>query len=97
LFAADPKIDTIMLGCTHYPLLEDKIKSLLPKEISVVSQGEIVASSLVDYLQRHPEMAAKCTKNASIRYLTTESVEKFSSSASVFLNEKIVAEHIDLE
>ena len=97
LFAADPKIDTIMLGCTHYPLLEDKIKSLLPKEISVVSQGEIVASSLVNYLQRHPEMAAKCTKNASIRYLTTESVEKFSSSASVFLNEKIVAEHIDLE
>ncbi|HEY5507670.1 MAG TPA: glutamate racemase [Paludibacter sp.] len=97
LFAADPQIDTLMLGCTHYPLLADKIKSLLPEGVAVVSQGDIVASSLADYLQRHPEMAAKCTKNGSIRYLTTESVEKFSSSASVFLNEKIVAEHIDLE
>jgi glutamate racemase len=97
LFAADPQIDTVMLGCTHYPLLEAKIKSLLPEGVAVVSQGDIVAASLVDYLQRHPEMVAKCTKNASIRYLTTESVEKFSSSASVFLNEKIVAEHIDLE
>jgi len=97
LFAADPQIDAVMLGCTHYPLLADKIKSLLPDGVAVVSQGDIVASSLVDYLQRHPEMAAKCTKNASIRYLTTESVEKFSSSASVFLNEKIEAEHIDLE
>lgn len=97
LLAADPEIDTIMLGCTHYPLLEDKIKSLLPKEISVVSQGEIVAKSLADYLQRHTEMESRCTKNASIRYFSTESVEKFSSSASVFLNEKIVAEHIDLE
>lgn len=97
LLAADPEIDTIMLGCTHYPLLQDKIKSLLPKEISVVSQGEIVAKSLADYLQRHTEMERRCTKNASIRYFSTESVEKFSSSASVFLNEKIIAEHIDLE
>jgi len=97
LFAADPQIDTVMLGCTHYPLLAAKIKSLLPEGVAVVSQGEIVARSLADYLQRHPEMVAKCTKNASIRYLTTESVEKFSSSASVFLNKKIVAEHIDLE
>lgn len=97
LLAADPKIDTIMLGCTHYPLLEDKIKSLLPKEISVVSQGEIVAKSLADYLQRHTEMERRCTKNASIRYFSTESVEKFSASASVFLNNEIKAEHIDLE
>lgn len=97
LFAADPQIDTVMLGCTHYPLLEAKIKLLLPEGVAVVSQGDIVADSLADYLQRHPEMAAMCTKNASIRYLTTESVEKFSSSASVFLNEKIEAEHIDLE
>jgi len=96
LLASDPQIDTVMLGCTHYPLLADKIKSLLPEGISVVSQGEIVAQSLVDYLHRHPEMDAKCTKNGSIRYLTTESVEKFASSASIFLNEKIQAEHIDL-
>jgi len=96
LLAADPQIDTIMLGCTHYPLLSDKIKSLLPNGISVVSQGEIVARSLVDYLGRHPEMDSRCTKNGSIRYLTTESVEKFTSSASIFLNEEIQAEHTDL-
>ncbi|MFT3753221.1 MAG: glutamate racemase [Paludibacter sp.] len=96
LLASDRQIDTVMLGCTHYPLLADKIKSLLPEGVSVVSQGEIVAQSLVDYLQRHPEMDARCTKNGSIRYLTTESVEKFASSASIFLNEEIRAEHIDL-
>jgi len=96
LLAADPSIDTIMLGCTHYPLLEDKIKSLLPKGIQVVSQGEIVAKSLADYLQRHPEMESLCTRNGLIRYFSTESVEKFSSSASIFLHEEIKAEHIDL-
>lgn len=96
LLENDPLIDTIMLGCTHYPLLEDKIKSLLPEGIRVVSQGEIVAKSLADYLHRHPEMDEKCTKDSSIRYFTTESVEKFSSSASIFLNEEIQAEHINL-
>jgi glutamate racemase len=96
LLAADPSIDTIMLGCTHYPLLEDKIKSLLPEGIHVVSQGEIVAKSLADYLQRHPEMEVLCTKNGLISYFSTESVEKFSSSASIFLHEEIKAEHIDL-
>ena len=96
LLAEDPEIDTIMLGCTHYPLLEDKIKSLLPNGISIVSQGEIVAKSLADYLFRHPEMDSRCTKNASIQYFTTESIEKFSSSASIFLNEDINAWHLDL-
>ncbi|MEI6554993.1 MAG: glutamate racemase [Paludibacter sp.] len=96
LLAADPQIDTVMLGCTHYPLIVEQIKSYLPESVKVVSQGEIVAQSLVDYLQRHPEMAAKCTTDASIRYLTTESVAKFASSASIFLNEEIQAEHIDL-
>ena len=96
LLKADPLIDTIMLGCTHYPLLVDKIKSYLPEGITLVSQGEIVAKSLVNYLSRHPEMAQRCSKNGTIRYLTTESVEKFSSSASLFLNEEIHAEHIDL-
>lgn len=97
LLAADGIIDTVMLGCTHYPLLADKIKSLLPEGVSVVSQGEIVAKSLVDYLQRHPDMDNRCTKNGSVRYLTTESVEKFASSASIFLNQEIQAEHIDLD
>jgi glutamate racemase len=96
LLQNDPDIDTIMLGCTHYPLLLDKIKSFLPDDIHVISQGIIVAKSLHDYLQRHPEMDERCTKESSIRYLTTESVEKFTSSASIFLNEEIKAEHIDL-
>lgn len=96
LMAGDNLIDTIMLGCTHYPLLEDKIKSYLPEGITVVSQGDIVAKSLADYLKRHPKMASLCTKNGSCRYFTTESVEKFSASASIFLNEEILAEHLDL-
>lgn len=96
LLAADPQIDTIMLGCTHYPLLEKKIKHFLPENISLVSQGEIVAKSLTDYLKRHSEMDVRCSKNNTIRYLTTESVEKFSASASVFLSTEIIAEHIDL-
>lgn len=97
LLASDAEIDTIMLGCTHYPLLENKIKSLIPSNITIISQGDIVATSLVNYLQRHPEMDNRCTKNKTIRYLTTESVSKFRSSASIFLNEDIRAEHIDLD
>jgi glutamate racemase len=96
LLENDTLIDTIMLGCTHYPLVEEKIKSMIPDGISIVSQGEIVAKSLKDYLQRHPEMDEKCTHGGSIRYLTTESVEKFATSASIFLNERIDAEHVDL-
>jgi glutamate racemase len=96
LLNSDSEIDTIMLGCTHYPLLENKIKMYLPEGITIISQGEIVAKSLADYLHRHPEMENKCTKGNSIRYLTTESIEKFSSSASIFLDEEIQAEHVDL-
>ncbi|NDV47754.1 glutamate racemase [Paludibacter sp. 221] len=96
ILARDPQIDTIMLGCTHYPLLLDKIKKYLPENINVVSQGDIVAKSLADYLQRHPEMESRCTKNGTCRYLTTESVEKFASSASIFLNETVEAEHVDI-
>jgi len=96
LLAADTLIDTVMLGCTHYPLLENKIRTYLPKGIRIVSQGEIVAHSLAEYLRRHPGMDERCTKNATCRYLTTESVEKFSSSASLFLKKDIQAEHIDL-
>jgi len=96
LLHTDPFIDTIMLGCTHYPLLTNKILKYLPSGIKIVSQGEHVALSLVNYLERHPEIKIKCTKNNSVRYLTTESVEKFSASASIFLESKITAEHIDL-
>ncbi len=97
ILKSDPEIDTLILGCTHYPLLLTKIKKYIPSEITIISQGELVALSLSNYLRRHPEINAKCTKNSSIRYFTTESVEKFSTSASIFLNEAIVAEHIDLD
>jgi len=96
LMDADPLIDTVMLGCTHFPLIEDKIKAFLPEGIAVLSQGDIVARSLADYLTRHPEMEVMCTKNSTCQYFSTESIEKFTSSASIFLNEDIHAEHINL-
>ena len=97
LLEADNKIDTLMLGCTHYPLLQNKIEQYLPVNIKVVSQGHLIAASLADYLKRHPEMDKKCTKGGTVKYFSTESVEKFSASASIFLNEEIEAEHIDLD
>lgn len=97
LLQSDSQIDTIMLGCTHYPLLLDKIKQYTPENVRIVSQGEIVAESLKNYLNRHPEINELCTKNGLMRYFTTESVEKFASSASIFLNEEIQAEHLDLD
>lgn len=94
---ADPEIDAVILGCTHYPLLKGKIEKALPKHVQVISQGEIVARSLVDYLHRHPEMDEKCSKNNIIRYLTTENPAKFSESAAIFLDEEIMAEHVEVE
>lgn len=91
------EIDTVILGCTHYPLLLNKIKRFMPEGITIVSQGEYVAASLKDYLHRHPEMEEKCTKNGTVRYYTTESEEKFGESASIFLNEKITGQHISIE
>jgi len=91
------KIDTIILGCTHYPLLLNKIKRFVPDGVTIVSQGEYVAASLKDYLHRHPEMDEKCTKNGKCLYYTTESEDKFRESASIFLNERIMAQHISIE
>lgn len=97
LMAKDPQIDTIILGCTHYPLLLPKIKQYLPSGVEVVSQGAWVADSLKDYLRRHPEMDKKCTKGGRCVYRTTESEEKFTESASIFLNESIRGERITLD
>lgn len=97
LIRQDDSIDTVILGCTHYPLLLPKIKTYMPNHIQIVSQGELVANSLKDYLHRHPEMDAKCTKQGSCRYLTTEAADKFAESASYFLNEQINVERISLE
>lgn len=94
ILSKDASIDTIILGCTHYPLLVPKIKKYLPKHITLMEQGDIIANSLKDYLVRHPEMDEKCTKGATCTYYTTENPEKFIKTAEVFLNEKIDVKHI---
>lgn len=96
LLEQDERIDTVILGCTHYPLLLPKIKKYMPDGISIVSQGELVARSLEDYLARHPEMEARCTRHGQCTYFTTESEEKFAESASTFLNQTIQVNHLDL-
>lgn len=96
LLAKDNQIDTIILGCTHYPLLLPKIKQYVPEGIHIVSQGELVAKSLQDYLKRHPEMDTRCTRGGTCTYFTTEAEEKFADSASTFLNESIQVSHLDL-
>lgn len=96
LMAADPQIDTVILGCTHYPLLEDKIRSYLPEGVKVVAQGDIVADSLADYLMRHPEMEERLSKGEGCRFLTTESEEKFADFGSLFLKEDITVEHFTI-
>lgn len=97
LLSKDPQIDTIILGCTHFPILLPKIRQYIPDHISIIAQGEYVAESLKDYLKRHPEMDAKCTKNGNCQFHTTEAEEKFSESASTFLKQQISVKHITLE
>lgn len=97
LLQKDSQIDTVILGCTHYPLLLPKILQYTPENIRVIAQGEYVAESLKDYLMRHPEMDAKCTRNGDCRFYTTEAEEKFIESASTFLNQQISVKRISLE
>jgi len=98
LLEKDPKIDTLILGCTHYPLLIDKIRRFTPPHVQVVPQGEYVASSLRNYFERHPEMNSRCTKGGTCRFLTTESTAKFEESASIFLRmDEMEVESITLE
>ena len=97
LLSKDPQIDTVILGCTHFPILLPKIRQYIPDHISVIAQGEYVAESLKDYLKRHPEMDAKCTKNGNCQFYTTEAEEKFSESASTFLKQQISVKHLTLE
>ena len=103
LFAKDPEIDTIILGCTHYPLLRKKIEQALANmshpqsaTCNLIEQGDIVAASLKDYLARHPEIEKDLTRGGTCTFLTTESPEKFEGSASLFLSKPIVAQHIEL-
>lgn len=93
----DPAIDTLILGCTHYPLLMEKILKYVPNGVRIVPQGEYVAASLQDYLRRHPEMTVRCTQGGTCHYLTTESTEKFRESATLFMHDPdLTVERIQL-
>ena len=96
LMAADPAIDTVLLGCTHYPLLMSKIRQYLPQHVRIVSQGGYVARSLRDYLRRHADMEARLGRGGRCRYLTTEDAQVFAARAQTFLNEEIEAQTIQL-
>lgn len=97
LMRRDPKIDSIILGCTHYPLLLNKILKYVPRGVKIIPQGEYVANSLKNYMFRHPEIDVKCSKGGRCHYMTTESVDKFSESAQLFLHETVDVEQVTLE
>lgn len=96
LLQADPEIDTVILGCTHYPLLYPKIRSYLPENVRLIAQGGIVAGSLADYLLRHPEMEHTLSRGGETRFLTTERAASFSRMASLFLHTPVEATQITL-
>ena len=96
LLEKDTAIDTILLACTHYPLLIDKIMKYVPGNVSVISQGEIVAASLKDYLNRHPEIEEKCSKSQGRKFYTTGDTGDFNNHASLFFGEKVLSEKIKL-
>jgi glutamate racemase len=96
LLKKSPDIDTILLACTHYPLILDKIKTHLPEEINVISQGAIVAESLQDYLARHAEIDSKCSKDGRLEFFTTDSTEDFDKHSETFFGRRISSVHVDL-
>jgi glutamate racemase len=96
LMRMDADIDTVILGCTHYPLLLPKIHKYMPRGIHIISQGEYVADSLKNYFQRHPEIEQRCTKGGQVHYLTTENPEKFKEQAQIFLHEPVEVENVVL-
>ena len=96
LLRLDAEIDTIILGCTHYPLLLPKIHKYIPRGIRIISQGEYVAESLQHYFELHPDVEQRCTKGGNVHYLTTENPEKFKESAQIFLHEPVEVENITL-
>lgn len=93
----DPQIDALILGCTHYPILMPKILKYVQPGVRIVPQGEYVADSLKDYLRRHKEIEAMCTKGGHAEYYTTENADKFKENARIFLPDDIKVSHIDLE
>ncbi|MBO9591815.1 MAG: glutamate racemase [Niabella sp.] len=96
LFHKGPKVDAVLLACTHYPLLKDKIQEHLPIDVKLVSQGELVANSLASYLRRHPEMEQRCSKNGRQHFFTTDSTEDFDNHGSLFFGAPVSSTHIVL-
>ena len=96
LYTQSEEIDTLILACTHYPLLIGKIKKFVPEGTTIIDQGKIVASSLKDYLDRHPEMEEKCLKAGTIRFQTTDSTDLFNQQAGTFFGEKVTSEFVHL-
>ena len=96
LLSRDPLIDSIILGCTHYPLLLGKIRQYMPQSVHIIEQGNYVAQSLKNYLERHPEMKESITTGATTRFLTTEQAEAFQSKAVVFMGEPLNTERVQL-
>jgi len=94
LMRQNPRIDTVLLACTHYPLLQDKIARCLPAGSRLISQGEIVAASLADYLQRHPEIEAQCSRHGERRFYTTDSTEDFDNHARIFYGHALRSSHV---
>ena len=97
LLTADPEIDSIILGCTHYPLLLPVIRKFIPEGVQLLEQGKLVSAKLVEYLERHPEMEQKCTKSGTVKYYTTENVEIFEKNATAFLGRSIKSEKVLLK
>jgi glutamate racemase len=91
-----PEIDTLLLACTHYPLMIEKIQEYAPIGTTIISQGEIVANSLADYLRRHPEMEKRLSKTGSKGFFTTDSAQDFNQKATIFFGEEVQSRHLDL-
>ena len=96
LFNQSPDIDTVLLACTHYPLLRKKINHFLPGNVSLLSQGEIVAGKLADYLERHSEIATRCTTSGTRQYATTDDANDFDNHATTFLGNKVQSFHVSI-
>lgn len=96
LLAKDPLIDTIVLACTHYPILKSYLESIVPPTVKIVAQGPIIAEKLMDYLLRHPELEQRCSKNGQLEFLTTENSLDFDRKASLFMEREVKSTHIRL-
>ena len=97
IFSKSANIDTLLLACTHYPLLKAKIEKFLPAGVKLLSQGQIVADSLAIYLERHPEIEQQCSKNGRQAFFTTDSTEDFDNHATHFFGQPVQSKHLDLE